>query len=212
MSILEETYTLTGGAEIPRLGLGTWFIDDDKAADAVRAAIEIGYRHIDTAQAYGNERGVGEGVRTSGVPRKELFVSTKIAAEVKDYDAAVGSIQGSLETMGLDYIDLMLIHAPQPWDEFRTGDYAEGNREVWRALEEAHRAGTVRTIGVSNFLRSDLEDLLEHAEVVPHVNQLLVHAGNTPRELLEFCEAQGIRVQAYSPIAYGAILDRKSVV
>lgn len=102
MSILEETYTLTGGTEIPRLGLGTWFIDDDKAADAVRAAIEIGYRHIDTAQAYGNERGVGEGVRTAGVPREELFVSTKVAAEVKDYDAAVGSIQESLETMGLD--------------------------------------------------------------------------------------------------------------
>lgn len=211
MSILEETYTLTGGTEIPRLGLGTWFIDDDKAADAVRAAVEIGYRHIDTAQAYGNERGVGEGVRTSGVAREELFVSTKIAAEVKDYDAAVASIQGSLETMGLDYIDLMLIHAPQPWDEFRTGDYAEGNREVWRALEEAQQAGTVRTIGVSNFERSDLEHLLEHAEMVPHVNQLLVHAGNTPRELLEFCEAQGIRVQAYSPIAHGAILENPDV-
>ena len=105
----------------------------------------------------------------------------------------------------------MLIHAPQPWDEFRGGDYAEGNREVWRALEEAHRAGTVRTIGMSNFLRSDLEDLLEHAEVVPHVNQLLVHAGNTPRELLDFCEAKGIRVQAYSPIAHGAILENPEV-
>ena len=167
MSILEETFTLTGGAEIPRLWLGTWFIDDDKAADAVRSAIEIGYRHIDTAQAYGNERGVGEGVRTSGVAREELFVSTKIAAEVKDYESAVAAIQESLETMGLDHIDLMLIHAPQPWAEFRTGDYAEENREVWRALEEAHRAGTVRTIGVSNFLRSDLEDLLEHTEVFP---------------------------------------------
>ena len=211
MSILEETFTLTGGAEIPRLGLGTWFIDDDKAADAVRAAIEIGYRHIDTAQAYGNERGVGEGVRTAGIPREELFVSTKIAAEVKDYESAVAAIRGSLETMGLDHIDLMLIHAPQPWAEFRTGDYAKENREVWRALEEAHRAGTVRTIGVSNFLRSDLEHLLEHAEVVPHVNQLLVHAGNTPRELLEFCEAKGIRVQAYSPIAHGAILENPDV-
>ena len=211
MSILDETYTLAGGTEIPRLGLGTWFIDDDKAADAVRSAIEIGYRHIDTAQAYGNEHGVGEGVRTAGVPREELFVSTKIAAEVKDHKSAVASIRGSLETMGLDYIDLMLIHAPQPWDEFRTGDYAEGNREVWRALEEAQRAGTVRTIGVSNFLRSDLEHLLEHAEMVPHANQLLVHAGNTPRELLEFCEAQGIRVQAYSPIAHGAILENPDV-
>lgn len=211
MSILTETYTLAGGTEIPRLGLGTWFVDDDEVAGAVRAAVEIGYRHVDTAQAYGNERGVGEGVRTAGVPREELFVSTKIAAEVKDYDGAVAAIQESLETMGLEYIDLMLIHSPQPWDEFRTGDYAAGNLEVWHALEEAHRAGTVRTIGVSNFLRSDLEHLLEHAEVVPHVNQLLVHAGNTPRELLEFCELKGIRVQGYSPIGHGAILENPQV-
>lgn len=139
MTVLKETCTLSNGVEIPRLGLGTWFIDDDKAAEAVRAAVQIGYRNIDTAQAYGNERGVGEGVRTSGVPREELFVSTKLAAEIKDYDQALAAIDGSLEKLGLDHVDLMLIHSPQPWNDFRGGDYAQGNRAAWRAMEKAHQ-------------------------------------------------------------------------
>jgi diketogulonate reductase-like aldo/keto reductase len=211
MTILNETYTLSNRVEIPKLGLGTWFIDDDKAADAVRAAVEIGYRNIDTAQAYGNERGVGEGVRTSGVPRDELFVSTKLAAEIKDYDAAAAAIDGSLQTLGLEYIDLMLIHSPQPWEDFRGGDYAEGNRQAWRALEQAHEAGKILSIGVSNFQQPDLENILENCAVVPHVNQLLVHAGNTPSELLAYCEEKQILVEAYSPIAHGAILENADV-
>ncbi|MFF0672322.1 aldo/keto reductase [Streptomyces tendae] len=211
MTVLKETYTLSNGVEIPKLGLGTWFIDDDKAAEAVRAAVRIGYRNIDTAQAYGNERGVGEGVRTSGVPREELFVSTKLAAEIKDYDQALAAIDGSLEKLGLDRIDLMLIHSPQPWDDFRGGDYAQGNRAAWRALEKAHQAGQIRAIGVSNFQQHDLENIVEGATVVPHVNQLLVHAGNTPAELLAHCESRQILVEAYSPIAHGAILENAEV-
>ncbi|HJB09209.1 MAG TPA: aldo/keto reductase [Candidatus Brachybacterium merdavium] len=211
MTILNETHTLAGGVEIPKLGLGTWFIDDDTVAQAVRDAVEIGYRNIDTAQAYGNERGVGEGVRTAGAPRQDLFVSTKLAAEIKDYDGAVAAIDESLARMSLDHIDLMLIHSPQPWDDFRGGDYAEGNRQAWRALEEAHRAGTLRSIGVSNFQQKDLENLLATATVAPQVNQLLVHAGNTPGELLAYCESRGILVEAYSPIAHGAILTNDDV-
>src|SRR4051812_13417109 len=175
--VLDETYTLSNEVSLPKLGLGTWFIDDDKAAQAVRDAVSIGYRNIDTAQAYGNERGVGEGVRRSGVAREELFVSTKLAAEIKDYEGAVKAIDGSLQTLGLDHIDLMLIHSPQPWGDFRGDDYSEGNREAWRALEEAYAAGKLRAIGVSNFEQQDIENLLEGATVVPHVNQLLVHAG-----------------------------------
>ena len=209
--ILNETYTLSNGVEIPKLGLGTWFIADDVAAQAVRDALSIGYRNIDTAQAYGNERGVGEGIRTADVAREDLFVSTKLAAEIKDYEGAVAAIDGSLATMGLDYVDLMLIHSPQPWSDFRGGDYSEGNREVWRALEEAYEAGKIRSIGVSNFLEKDVESLLETAKVVPHVNQLLVHVGNTPSELLEYCASKEILVQAYSPIAHGAILGNPAV-
>ncbi|MGY1434162.1 aldo/keto reductase [Streptomyces reniochalinae] len=211
MTILDETYTLSNGVDIPKLGLGTWFIDDDQVAEAVRAAVEIGYRNIDTAQAYGNERGVGEGVRTAGVPRDELFVSTKLAAEIKDHGQAVDAIDGSLAKLGIDYIDLMLIHSPQPWDDFRGGDYAEGNRDAWRALEEAHQAGKIRSIGVSNFQQRDLENIVRGTTVAPHVNQLLVHAGNTPSELLDYCEGKQILVEAYSPIAHGAILRNAEV-
>lgn len=211
MTILDETYTLANGVEIPKLGLGTWFIDDDKAADAVEAAIGIGYRNIDTAQAYGNERGVGEGVRAAGIAREELFVSTKLAAEIKDHDRAVAAIDGSLAKLDIGYIDLMLIHSPQPWNDFRGGDYAEGNLAAWRALEEAHRSGRIRAIGVSNFLREDLDNILEHGTVAPHANQILVHAGNTPSELIASCQGKDILVEAYSPIAHGEILNNQDV-
>ncbi|QCQ90667.1 aldo/keto reductase [Rhodococcus sp. SGAir0479] len=211
MTILNERYTLSNGVEIPKLGLGTWFIDDGSAAQAVREAVEIGYRNIDTAQAYGNERGVGEGVRTSGIPRGDLFVSTKLAAEIKDYDGAVAAIDGSLTTLGLDYVDLLLIHSPQPWDDFRGGDYAEGNRAAWRALEDAFESGKVRAIGVSNFEQHDLENVLGSCTVAPHVNQLLVHTGNTPTELIDYCRTENIVVEAYSPIAHGEILKNPAV-
>ncbi|ALN15726.1 aldo/keto reductase [Acidipropionibacterium acidipropionici] len=211
MSILDETYTLSNGVEIPKLGLGTWFIDDALAAEAVRSAISIGYRNIDTAQAYGNERGVGEGVRTSGVARDELFVSTKLAAEIKDHDAAIAAIDESLAKLDIGYIDMMLIHSPQPWDDFRGGDYAEGNLQAWRALEEAHQAGKIRAIGVSNFLEPDLENILQHGTVAPHANQVLAHAGNTPSELIDYCRSKDILVEAYSPIAHGEILGNEAV-
>lgn len=209
--ILDETYRLSNGVTIPKLGLGTWLVDDSRAAGAVRDAIEVGYRNIDTAQAYGNERGVGEGIRTCGLDRDEIFVSSKLAAEIKDHDQAVAAIDTTLETMGLDHLDLMLIHAPQPWADFRGGDYSEGNRQAWRAMEEAHRAGKLRSIGVSNFLAPDLENILGSCEVAPHVNQLLVHVGNTPADLISYCQDRDILVQAYSPIGHGAVLDNTEV-
>ena len=154
MSVLSKNYTLNNGVEIPKLGLGTWFIDDADAADAVRAAVAAGYRHIDTAQAYGNERGVGEGVRTCGVPREQFFVVSKVAAEHKTNESAAKSIDETLEKMGLDYLVMMIIHSPQPWVE---------------------------------------------------VNQVLCHISNTPLELMEFCRKNDIAIEAYSPIAHGAI-------
>lgn len=146
--MLKETYTLNNGVAIPKLGLGTWFIDDDKIADAVREAVKIGYRHIDTAQAYGNERGVGEGVRTCGIPREELFVVSKVAAEHKTYEEAKAGIDGTLEKMGLDYLDMMIIHSPQPWVKVNQSDdrYVEGNRAAWRALEEAYKEGKLKAM------------------------------------------------------------------
>jgi diketogulonate reductase-like aldo/keto reductase len=210
--ILEETYTMSNGVEIPKLGLGTWFIDNANAASAVNEAVKIGYRHLDTAQAYGNEEGVGEGIRTSGISRDELFVTTKLAAEVKSYEKAVEAIDGSLKTMGLDHLDLMIIHSPQPWREFRAQDrYFEGNRQAWRALEDAYAAGKLRSIGVSNFEREDIENLLGACNLKPMVNQILVHIANTPNELISYSQQQELLVEAYSPIAHGELLKNERV-
>ncbi len=210
--ILNETYQLENDLSIPKLGFGTWFIGDDKAAEAVRAAVKLGYRLIDTAQAYGNERGVGEGVRTCGVPREELFVASKVAAELKTYDEAKKSIDETLEKMGLDYLDQMIIHSPQPWNQFRIEKrYFEENKAVWRALEDAQSEGKVKVIGVSNFLRDDLEHLLADCRVKPMVNQILLHISNTDLALLDYCREQGIQVEAYSPIAHGEALKNPAI-
>lgn len=210
--ILNEKYKLSNGVGIPKLGLGTWMIPDEQTDEAVRKAVELGYRHIDTAQAYGNEAGVGRGVKSCGIPREELFVTSKVAAEHKSYETAARSIDETLERTGLDYLDMMIIHAPQPWAEFRGEKrYFEENREAWRALEDAYKAGKLRAIGVSNFLADDLESLFEGAEIKPMVNQILTHISNTPIELIDFCKANGILCEAYSPIAHGEALKNKAI-
>lgn len=210
--ILEETFTLINGVKIPKLGLGTWRIADADAARVVREAVEIGYRHLDTAQAYGNEGGVGEGLRASDLSRDEVFVTTKLAAETKSYADAKQRIDGSLRALGLDYIDLMLIHSPQPWAEFREGKhFFEGNAEAWRALEEAYGAGKLRAIGVSNFERADLDNLFDNGSIRPMVNQVLAHVGATPFDLIDYTRSNDILVEAYSPVAHGALLDNANV-
>ncbi len=210
--ILDEIYTLPNGVKIPKLGLGTWFITNNDAAQAVREAVQIGYRHIDTAQAYQNEAGVGEGVRSAGIAREDLFVTTKLAAEVKSYDEAVVSIDRSLQVLGLDYIDLMIIHSPKPWAKYGEADrYFEGNSQAWRALEGAYKAGKLRAIGLSNFEQADIENILASGTVKPMVNQILAHISNMPHELIEFSKAQGILVEAYSPIGHGELLKNEKV-
>ena len=209
----DHTITLNNGVKIPQLGLGTWFIDDSKVADAVKAAVKLGYRHIDTAQAYGNERGVGEGVRTCGVAREDLFVVSKVAAEHKTYEEAKAGIDETLEKMELDYLDMMIIHSPQPWAEVNQSEnrYKEGNRQAWKALEDAYNEGKLKAIGVSNFQIEDLESLMETAKIKPMVNQVLCHISNTPTELIEFCQKSNIAVEAYSPIAHGVILNQPEI-
>jgi diketogulonate reductase-like aldo/keto reductase len=204
--ILKESYTLSNGVKIPKLGLGTWFINDNDSVQAVKDAADIGYRHIDTAQAYGNERGVGEGIKACGVKREEMFVTTKLAAEIKTYKEAVASIDQSLKTLGLDCIDLMIIHSPKPWAKFLEDEPDfEGNSEAWKALEEAYRAGKVRSIGVSNYKKADLVNILNSCSVKPMVNQILAHISNTSKELIEYCQQKGILIQAYSPFGHRVI-------
>jgi diketogulonate reductase-like aldo/keto reductase len=210
--ILEEKFTLSNGVEIPKIGLGTWFINDNDVPQAVKDATRLGYRHIDTAQAYGNENGVGEGIKACGLKREELFVTTKLAAEIKSYKEAVASIDGSLEKLGLDYIDLMIIHSPKPWAKFLEDEpYFEGNREAWRALEEAYKAGKLHAIGVSNFEKGDIDNILSSTSVKPMVNQILAHISNTPKELIKYCQEKDILVEAYSPFGHGELFKNQEI-
>lgn len=198
--ILDETYTLNNGVDIPKLGLGTWYINNRDVVSAVSDALRLGYRHIDTAQAYRNEAGVAEGVRRSGVARDEVFITTKLDAGAKSYTKAKAGIDRSLTRMGLDHLDLMIIHSPQPWTKFRSDNrYFDENREVWRALEEAYQAGKLRAIGLSNFDQDDVDNILDVASIQPAVNQVLAHIGTIPKDLISACQQHGILVEAYSP-------------
>lgn len=214
MSIFDETITLNSGVKIPKLALGVWEIPDDEVAKAVQSAIEIGYKHIDTAQAYGNERGVGEGVRNSGVDRDQLFVNSKVAAELKNYDDAKKSIDETLKKMDIDYLDMMIIHNPQPWKEVNQSNdrHFEGNLEAWRALEDAVKEGKLKTIGVSSFNKEDLDNLIKNSDTKPAVNQVQVHVGDTPLDIIKYSQDNDIAVEAFSPVAHGAALKDKRIV
>lgn len=208
MTILNHMVTLNSGVKVPQFALGTWLVPDDQVAAAVENAIEIGYRHVDTAQAYGNERGVGEGIRNANINRDDIFVTSKIAAEHKDYDSTKQSIDETLSKTGLDYIDMMIIHSPQPWKEVNQSDnrYLEGNLAAWRAMEDAVSAGKIRTIGVSNFQQADLENIIKNSDTIPAVDQVLAHIGHTPFNILDYANNHDIVVEAYSPVAHGAAL------
>lgn len=210
--ILNETFTLSNGVKIPKLGFGTWMIDNDAVVQPVKDALEIGYRHIDTAESYGNEEGVGRAIRESGILRQDIFLTTKLEGDIKNYEEAVKAIDESLEKLNIEYIDLMIIHSPQPWANFRDGNhYFDGNLEAWRALEEAYEAGKIRSIGVSNFEQPDLDNLIKNGTVKPMVNQILAHITNIPTDVIEYSQNNDIIVEAYSPIAHGAILKHPVV-
>ncbi|MEA2016201.1 MAG: aldo/keto reductase [Actinomycetota bacterium] len=210
--ILEEKYKISNGVEIPKIGLGTWLISNEDVAQAVVDAVKIGYRHFDTAQAYDNESGVGDGIRECGIRREDIFVTTKLAAEIKSYEEAVLSIDQSLKNIRLDYVDMMIIHSPKPWAKFHEKDrYLEGNREAWRALEKAYEAGKLHVIGVSNFEEPDISNIFESCSVKPMVNQIPAHISNTPKELIQYTKDKGILVEAYSPIGHGELMKNKEI-
>lgn len=207
MTILHDVFTLKNGAEIPKVGFGTWQIPSgDVAYNAVANALKHGYRHIDTALAYGNEASVGKAIRDSGIPREEIFLTTKLPAERKSYEAGMSAFEESFKNLELDYVDLYLIHAPWPWSE-RGSNYDKENREVWRAMEEIYATGKVRAIGVSNFNVHDLENVMENAKIVPMVNQIRYFVGYTEDDITTFCKKNNILVEAYSPLATGKILN-----
>ena len=204
--IKDETFTLSNGVKIPKVGLGTWQSKPQDAYNAVISALKLGYRHIDTAFVYGNEKEVGRAIKDSGVPREEIFVTTKLPAERKGYNAAKEFFAKSLENLGLDYIDLYLIHAPWPW-LLRGIDCTKGNVGAWKAMVELYKEGKVRAIGVSNFEKKHIEPLIEATGVIPMVNQIRYYIGDTEPDITSYCQEKGILVEAYSPFATGRILD-----
>ena len=197
---MNKTMTLTNGQTIPVLGYGTWRNNDPKeCVNGVKWALEHGYRHIDTAQMYGNEAEVGEGIRLSGVPREEIYLTTKLNNDNHGYENAKRTIDESLERLGTDYLDLFLIHWPEV--EGHEDDWETDNIETWRALEEAYEAGKLKAIGVSNFKVKHLENLLPNCRITPMVNQIRVHPGIHQAETVKMSREAGMIIEAWSPLS-----------
>lgn len=205
-----QNFLLNDGREIPAIGLGTWQSEKPDAYRAVRAAIEYGYRHIDTAYAYDNEDAVGQAVKDSGIGREKLYITTKLPSDIKSYGGAKEYCERSLKALGTDYLDLYLIHAPWPWSAVGT-DCTEGNIEVWKAFIDLKKEGKLRSIGVSNFHGDQIDPLAEATGVMPAVNQIRFFIGNTQEPVWEYCKQHGILVEAYSPLATGKILGIKEI-
>jgi len=214
MSIASETFTLNNGVVIPKIGFGTWQIPNDDATLATEHALDAGYRHVDTAYDYRNELGVGQAVNASSIPREEIFVTTKIPASCKSYDEAKGIIEESLDYLDVEYIDLLLIHAPKPWSEMfknTSNFYFEENLCVWKAMEEAYENGLLKSIGVSNFTEDDVQNILDNSSTPPAVNQIKYHIGYTQDSIVEHCQNHGILIEGYSPIATGKLLKNEDI-
>lgn len=206
MSTITSTYELQNGVKIPKVGFGTWQVPASDAEEAVGNALKIGYRHIDTALAYENEFEVGTAIKESGIDRKDIFVTTKLPAETKTHDGALNDFKTSLENLGLDYVDLYLIHAPTPWGE-QDANFDHENREVWKAMEEIYKSGKAKAIGVSNFGVHDLQNIMgKESTVKPMVNQIRYFIGNTENDITKFSKDNDLLVEAYSPLATGKIL------
>lgn len=205
MKSYQDTYTLSNGIKMPCIGLGTYQSPDAVAAVAVKNAIAAGYRLIDTAAAYGNERSIGQGIRISGVAREEIFVTSKLRNAAHGYKTTLEAFEQTLERLGLQYLDLYLIHWPNPvqyrsvWQEATIG--------TWKAFETLYKAGRIRAIGVSNFMPHHIELLKQNCEILPMVNQLKLCPGITQPEVVAYCRQNGILVEAYSPFGTGAIFQ-----
>ena len=204
-------FTLSTGESIPAIGFGTWQIPNGNIAyESTSFALKSGYRHVDTANAYGNEESIGKAVRDSGIVRSEIYVTSKLPAETKTYEGALKKFEETMKNLGLDYIDLYLIHAPWPWSEMGK-DYTKENIKVWKAMEEFCKSGRTRAIGISNFNVSDMNAILGSCTIRPVVNQIKVHIGHSQEEITEHCMKNNILVEGYSPLATGRILGNKVI-
>lgn len=210
MTKLTDTFDIYNGVKIPKVAFGTWQIPASEARQAVEDAIKTGYRHIDTALAYQNEKEVGQAVRESGVKREDIFVTSKLPGGTKTYEGALADFETTMKNLDLDYLDLYLVHAPWPWDEIGS-NYDKENTEVWRAMEEIYNSGRVKAIGVSNFNVHDLENVLKTATIKPMVDQIQYYIGFTEPKITEFAKDNDILVEAYSPLATGGLINNPDV-
>ena len=207
---IEDTYTLNNGVEIPIIGFGTWQTPDgDIAKHAVEVALNAGYRHIDTAAAYGNEKSVGQAIKKSGINRHDLFITTKLWNADHGYQSTKAAIDRSLQNLKVDYLDLYLIHWPNP--VAMRDHWAEANAESWRAMEEAVQAGKIRAIGVSNFRKRHLDELLKTAEIKPVVNQIMLNPSDLQADVVKVNNKLGLLSEAYSPLGTGGLLGNETV-
>lgn len=207
---IEDTYTLNNGVEIPIIGFGTWQTPDgDIAKHAVEVALNAGYRHIDTAAAYGNEKSVGQAIKKSGINRHDLFITTKLWNADHGYQSTKAAIDRSLQNLKVDYLDLYLIHWPNP--VAMRDHWAEANAESWRAMEEAVQAGKIRAIGVSNFRKRHLDELLKTAEIKPVVNQIMLNPSDLQSDVVKVNNKLGLLSEAYSPLGTGGLLGNETV-
>ena len=210
MNALTDTYKLLDGTDIPCLGFGTWQITGSQAEYAVAEALRAGYAHIDTAAAYENEEAVGAGIKRSGIKRENIFLTTKLWNNVRGYDETIAACEASMEKLGTDYLDLFLIHWPNPL-KFRSC-WKEKNAETWRAFETLNRQGKVRSIGVSNFCPRHLDALLETAEIIPTVDQIRLCPGDLDEETVLYCKTKGILTEAYSPLGSGKAFSSPTLI
>ncbi|MGV8849805.1 MAG: aldo/keto reductase [Propionibacteriaceae bacterium] len=207
MSALTDTFALANGTNIPKVGFGTWLLKEgDECYHAVSDALRLGYRHIDTARAYDNEASVGRAIRDSGLTRDEVYVTSKLPAEAKTYEEALEQFEITMREIGLDHLDLYLVHAPWPWGEMGK-DCREENKAIWKAMEEFLASGRVKAIGVSNFSPADLESLIPATTVKPMVNQIRWFVGVDTSDTVAACAEHGILIEAYSPFAHGLIVN-----
>lgn len=211
MNKLTDCYTLSNGVKIPCIGFGTWQAgEDEEAVSIVKKALECGYRHIDTAQAYNNEKSVGIAVKESGIPREEIFITSKLWNNHHSYDDAHAEFEKTLQRLGTDYLDLYLIHWPNP-----TGDKEhreELNQGTWKAFEELYNAKKIRAIGVSNFKPNHIDELMKTATIAPMVNQIRLCPGDVNNEIVSYCTKNNILLEAYSPFGTGKIFDVPEMV
>lgn len=209
MNKINDTFKLSNGAAVPCIGFGTWQTPDgETAVKAVKMALQTGYRHIDTAACYGNEVGVGQGIRESGIRREDVFVTSKLWNTERGYEKTLSAFDKTISDLGLDYLDLYLIHWPASASRF--DNWEQLNLDTWRAMTELYKAGKIRAIGISNFLPHHLKALME-TEVKPMVNQIEFHPGQTQSDTVRFCKENDILVEAWSPLGTGRMLTNRQL-